>query len=1488
MFNDQDLIDHVDKEQALKQEALVFIELNQNDPTNVDTLGVFRTGELKDETVFKQWRPLSSQYYRKKEFITSYMKKDILEEEVVYFGKRPKSDYFNLADCFTEFRPRSGILKAVVPHTKNQVFVDNFRSVNRPRYYVPSIKDEFKYWTSWDKHESTGADIGLSDASTGDINNAAPFIVYKEARPANKVTVKIQTGIGLASKTLKAGQSDPLTDLTRSSIPEKWSVQYLDPAGTWQDIHIFETYDRATLPPETGTVDFAYVVKNPVIGEGLDFVFKGYVPTDKHLPYIARNGDAFGVGADKYNLGEIWVYDGEWLNKGPLERDWEIIDPTRSPENYAVSNYMNPPYYNPTAKGVQDGFNNYREFVMVQGLRIMVTKMFAKSRAFDLIELSPRLFVNISSNVIDYSIDKAIAEDSIMPVGSLSATSGSLSIDNSNLIFNTEQEFNGVTGLGSLMSDRINKNTKVLIYEVVRGVKKDSLIYDYIIPIKTMYAMEKPVVVSGMNEATVNLRDLMFRLEEASCPSLVLKQCSLSKAVATLLDSIGFSNYIFDFPGSDKANTSAVKTIIPYFFVTEDMKIAEALQALATATQSAMFFDEYNNFVVMPREHFGLDPVYTLRGQDIGGRRVNIEEPPNVSVDMVADAEIKYTVRQLARQQLGPNSLNSMAAVNGGRFIPGEYGSFLGYKQSQLWNAGEAEDVTTLSSGVLVSSLSNLIPSYNPQAREAYSNITMDFGFWANNMPFEGMIRMNGEIIKYDAKQVALKSGPVWVTSQQNYDELVGNIGLDQIGQLTGLLRIWTDVEADSAGNLKIVRHGRGMYNTPITTHSAEPVAWLNALPYRHTDSAPNTIFNKDADGYVGMNNYIRKPYPIESSAGTKTTNYIYNPMHSTYSPLDANPTNMVAITEAERLQQLKEALNPVLRNRTVRSSSLVFTGPNGAKPTTVSKKYIQLPGSGYSTYGCRIGIVGIQAVQEDEATGTVSEQSVAGAMPLRVTTTGTGDEAKTETIMGAGGGIFFRTSRFAKNSPGGIQRPWDPTPVPNNDGYYFEITALNGQYDAASDDGSVDEFIFPNVNFYKINWGESKQPYFEIPGQTLHNFAIPLFSAYMPIGVTPGSMFQRNRIFDSNSVVYDLAVDVKQLVLERQAVMQFTLYLNDNIIGVVTDSINSSNGYIPARRDEASEFGFFVRGGSTIQLEHIYAIGADQTQRVSNAMDTNIFRRLPAFKVFSPSAIYTTQELAGGPQNQYRYYEEFGSIGRECKKIEAKFNMFPAFLPRIPPIRTIDRAYTVTHFEADPYKASFMIWSQADDNIIFGDESQLQLVIAGLTFSDNQELSLKLDDYLLGRVPGAAPEDKLNSGLTKRNELLSKRLLGQTSSIDFESVYIQSTDYAKKMMTWLNGFIGEERMRLEVQAFGVPHLQIGDIVSVDYDIPYLAEGEYDPTDDWNPTKGAYAQRTFDFYANDKRFVIRKISVDRTQDGPNYTLSLIEIPSKETWNASAW
>jgi hypothetical protein len=43
--------------------------------------------------------------------------------------------------------------------------------------------------------------------------------------------------------------------------------------------------------------------------------------------------------------------------------------------------------------------------------------------------------------------------------------------------------------------------------------------------------------------------------------------------------------------------------VVPYFFIPPEQSVAETLAQLARATQSAMFFDEYNNFVVMTKEY---------------------------------------------------------------------------------------------------------------------------------------------------------------------------------------------------------------------------------------------------------------------------------------------------------------------------------------------------------------------------------------------------------------------------------------------------------------------------------------------------------------------------------------------------------------------------------------------------------------------------------------------------------------------------------------------------------------------------------------------------------------------------------------------------------------------------------------------------------------------------------------------------------------------
>jgi hypothetical protein len=282
----------------------------------------------------------------------------------------------------------------------------------------------------------------------------------------------------------------------------------------------------------------------------------------------------------------------------------------------------------------------------MKGIRVVVEEMLAPMRPFELIELSPRLFANLSNNVLSYNIEKAISEDSALPVGDMSVSNGSVVLSNMDLVLNREMKFDIMTRKGSILSQRVRRNTKFLFYEIVKNVKSGGLLWDKFIPVKTLYAIDKPTVVSGTDDVSITLRDLTFLFEEKRAQNIVLKDCSLTKAVAVLLDYAGFTNYVFHL-GPKKSyagETSPLDTIIPYFFVNETMSVAETLQALAIATQCAMFFDENNNFVVMPREHFAGDPEYTFRGGSTRtDLRTNIESVDEIQTQVISDVEIKFT-----------------------------------------------------------------------------------------------------------------------------------------------------------------------------------------------------------------------------------------------------------------------------------------------------------------------------------------------------------------------------------------------------------------------------------------------------------------------------------------------------------------------------------------------------------------------------------------------------------------------------------------------------------------------------------------------------------------------------------------------------------------------------------------------------------------------------------------------------------------------------
>ncbi len=99
-------------------------------------------------------------------------------------------------------------------------------------------------------------------------------------------------------------------------------------------------------------------------------------------------------------------------------------------------------------------------------------------------------------------------------------------------------------------------------------------------------------------------------------------------------------------------------------------------------------------------------------------------------------------------------------------------------------------------------------------------------------------------------------------------------------------------------------------------------------------------------------------------------------------------------------------------------------------------------------------------------------------------------------------------------------------------------------------------------------------------------------------------------------------------------------------------------------------------------------------------------------------------------------------------------------------------------------------------------------------------------------------------------------RITEGKSSFSIEAPYIQSQDSANSLMRWLTQKIMKPRKSVGVEVFGLPTVQLGDIVQIDYTnengVNEIAE-------------------------KNSRFVVYNIEYSRDQDGPKMTTYLSEV-----------
>lgn len=1443
MFINEELQTHLEESSTIRTQSVIIAEWNMNIPTNISKIGNYRYRSTDTESRYRQL-PSSFDINDEGEYY-----KDATDADVTVDGgidddgspltlkalKEKTKLLYSLEDCFKHFRPRSGINKArnlegtYLHHANSEM-------ANRPRYYMSDKNDVFKYWTSF--RTENGSEYGIANKLVNGqriIDDAVPFIVYTDPVPANRIVVKMQTHIGTtdlgsfsySSKTI----SDPFYGNGNKLTPLKWKIQYL--SGTsWLDAVAFDATsvrrDGSPVIGADGYVELSYGLKIPDKYRNT-FIFADTLPSESLLPARNIQGYAYLVLGAQNSTGEFFIWHNGKYESFIPEYGWQLSDEEVNRLTNFVTDLTSPP----TFKQLDDGKFKYREFEYIRGIRIVVDSMTKNDATLDLIEISPRLTVNLTDKVTEYSVTKSASDLGVsgMPVGQLLASTGSLTI------FDHDDSFNS-KNTNSIIKDYVSRHIQFKFYEVILDVNG----YDYFVPIKTLYSESFPKISNSTRTVSLELRDLFFYLESIIAPQLLLTDVSTSSAVSLLLDSVGFANYTF------KRVDEESEVTIPYFFVPPDTSVAQILQQIAISTQTAMFFDEYNNFVTMSKNY--IMPSETERATDLtligtvdymkdgavsnkhkNAKLANIIELTDQNSQVYNDGSINYTSRYIQRS-VGTVKQASMIDIDKAWI----------YKPVLLWEVSGTENTKSINGEIgtqssyvlgaiaLNSDLSSALPKV---VNNQIINNTIDFGesvYWMTR--YNGYFYANGEVIRFDAVQYNVPGyGNVWISNVQEYENYFSKLKFRGKLYPTGLVRIYSEpnyVEYGGVLKLKngdVQKHGRGQFGTPVVSHpSGLSASWIDNSNVRGCTMFGDRLFTTTATtlpestdgltvGAAGKLAFLDTGTPPEKepedsdilALQSGRNGVIKNFMSSTQ--VDQSIINTIQNTQAG----------------TIQSSALVLNGPT---LTTVPKprdfvSYVYKPLSDkYKHFGTRMRIIGrIDSSDQKGQTASGSDiyYTLPGSMPDQFIS-----------ITGGSGGVAVMIN------------------PETNIGYYFELAALG----ISTSPKSTKPQNVNNAFFYKVMKDENDNA---VP--------VKLWEGLGNVIVDDGNFVGQYRVAaEENPTVYDMSVEYQDIGSMRR----FYLYINNNLIKTVDDP-----DPLPAYNNMA----LFVRGSAKVMFENIYALTNNYSQNTSYALDTPVASIFDAseinandsFRKYAMSGMIQSTYLSGigsaEPPKYKLYFDEFGTIMREAATFNVRYDKaYPALYAKLSPTFNSIKGYTVSGFRAGSYGAEFMIFNATDTALSLDEQSGNYLRIQGVTFTQQSQGVLRVDDYFSKYSSMSNPSIE-NNRVTISPFKVSKdyediklsRMTYGKKDFTLDVPYIQTQDDATNLMKWLVSKVMKPRKSIGLKVFSMPTIQLGDIVKVDY----IENGV---------NKGG-----------DGRYVVYNISYSRNSNGPDMTIYLSEV-----------
>lgn len=336
----------------------------------------------------------------------------------------------------------------------------------------------------------------------------------------------------------------------------------------------------------------------------------------------------------------------------------------------------------------------------IKGLRLVVNSMNIANSWFNLIEVGCRLEKDLSDRLMDYSIKNELSDsDFITPMGTISSNTGSVSLSNFDGLFNNDNEDSPYFGL-------IDANVKFTIDFGIDVSDWGGSGFEYIRQC-TMYSESWS---GGEDQVDIPLKDASKFLQEIKPSPELMENVTIGMAIWRMLDSIGFIDYEYSRSAEVASNQ------IPYYWSDDEKTVWDNIQELCRVTQSAAYFDEHGILQIKSRDSaFDKNrPVdWTFDYAQNGDKLPDISDLTIGNTFEANKVTVKYQKTNLAQDAQG----RPISEI--------------------VW---QPEDDIVLRSSALAADMG-----------------LSDTRFWidkahASVWPYEGLVNIRGELIKYKGK----------------------------------------------------------------------------------------------------------------------------------------------------------------------------------------------------------------------------------------------------------------------------------------------------------------------------------------------------------------------------------------------------------------------------------------------------------------------------------------------------------------------------------------------------------------------------------------------------------------------------------------------------------------------------------------------------------------------------------------------------------------